>query len=254
MILDVGYTISPEYRLVLNASGYPRILYYSLEGGVGRLMYAYPYHGLLFPYTNCGPVDSGDPTWRCIVMLNSSGTWNLGGVSELPKFEMAIAPGNQNPRMAVRAKNNTGANYILDIEFVGSNGNCGSDWNLNTFTNRWYCQAHFVDNRPTYAYMSFDIAADEYDYPVIAYGFAWYLEWIHLWLTYPEDRRTTGGNPDAWVWEKLDGRDIDTAYAIDFALSDKGLGLIGYIEKEDYNNKLKIAYQTRPIRLPLIFR
>jgi len=209
---------------------------------------------LFNPHTNCGPENaSGVHTWRCITMLDSSSEWNLGEFTEIPKFEMAIAPGNLNPRMAVKAKKDNGANYLLDIEYVGQNGNCGLDWNFTQQMNRWNCHGRIIDSRPNYPYMSFDIAVDKYDYPIMPVGHAYYEDYIHLWLTYPKDRLHTG-SPGQWVWEKLDGRDIDTAYAIDFTLSDTGLGLIGYIEKEDYNNKLKIAYQKVSAYMPLIIR
>lgn len=94
---------------------------------------------------------------------------------------------------------------------------------------------------------------DALDNPVMALSFSYYGDYLNLWLTYPASR--VGGLDWLWEWQKLDGRDIDTAYALDFDLSDSGLGLIAYIEKEEYHNKLKIAYQVGySVYLPKIDR
>ncbi len=62
-------------------------------------------------------------------------------------------------------------------------------------------------------------------------------------VLYPAER--TGGTPGVWEFDKADGRDIDTGYAVDLALSNDDLGLIGYVELEDYDPNLKIAYQVQ---------
>lgn len=252
LILDVNYTIYHGTRIVLKEDNKPGIAFFTVEpDGNGRLMYAYPYSSMLFPHTNCGP---GGNTWRCIVMLNSAGTYDVGGIGAStfePQFEMTV--GSNQPHMAVKAENSQGAKFVLDIKYVGTGGNCGGDWSLNDFILRWQCTEHFIDSNPNYPYTHFDIAVNAEDYPLLALGHAHYLDWIHLWWTYPEE--IVGGTPGIWGWKKLDGRDINTAYLLAYDLSDSGLGLIAYIEKEDWNNKLKIAYQAGfPIYLPAVTR
>ncbi len=70
-------------------------------------------------------------------------------------------------------------------------------------------------------------------------------------VLYPAER--TGGTPGVWEFDKANRRDIDTGYAVDLALSKDDLGLIGYVEREDNDPNLKIAYQVQDkAYLPLI--
>ncbi len=58
---------------------------------------------------------------------------------------------------------------------------------------------------------------------------------------YPSAR--AGGSSPSWIKKKLDGATIDSGYGIDLALNQAGLGLVGYVELEEYEPNLKLAYQ-----------
>ena len=224
--------IFSNIRIVINNSGDPRISFFS--GGNESVIYAYPNTA----HANCGP---GGNTWRCITIESSSADndFYLGG-SDPILLDMAIGPAS--PHIIMKAHNQFGHTRIWYAKFVGAGGNCGYDYLGAIQVNRWQCSTLAWDGLADPPYGNFSLKVDSLDYPVIALNWPTLANY-QVGVLYPAGR--TGGTPGVWEFDKADGRDIDTGYAVDLALSNDDLGLIGYGELEEYEPNLKIAYQVQ---------
>ena len=239
MIYEDSHRLSAFVSIVLNQSGDPRISYISFEDN--SLRYAYPQTSALL-HPNCGP---GGNTWRCVTIEQSSTDVDFIGSTYLGPIEMAIGP--NSPQFIYKATASDLNTYIRYAKFVSSGGNCGQDYALTsinpityTLVYRWLCTSILWDTNNYPPYSSFSLKVDALDYPVIAFNYR-NGTYYHLWLFYPAER--SGGTPGAWHSTKIDGKDANTGYAAGLALTENGLGLIGYIELLEYEPTLKMAYQ-----------
>ncbi len=142
--------------------------------------------------------------------------------------------------------------------YVGSGGNCGFDGPLGLGDDRWKCEdlVFFYYLNPSLL-PSFSIALDPSGYPTIAYDYAASdIGSISLYVVYPDARLGLPGG--GWTAQAVDGVPVDTVdtgalAALD--LNNEGLGMIGYLQEEDYETPvLKVAWQQYQMYLPVIRR
>ncbi len=113
----VGPNIAADPNIALVSGSSPRIAYY--DPGLKNLNYAYP-SGMM---PNCGP--SND--WRCVIIDAR------GDTGRFPSIAIDEA--------RYIAYYDYMAGDLMMAKFVGSNGNCGNDWNGFDLVNRWQCDA-----------------------------------------------------------------------------------------------------------------
>lgn len=158
----------------------------------------------------------------------------------------------------------TATDFVMRATYVGSAGNCGRD-GTNPITHnpvyRWDCSDvdAFIDE---IADTTYSIAFDPENCPVIAWNNKRNDEAQRLYVTYPAARY----NPAATGWKRdiVDGNDWSfTGTLGDIAISEAGLGLIGYMQPSfracgelfcpfDHSPNLKAALQWFTNSLPII--
>jgi hypothetical protein len=252
---STGYDSMGAPSLQIAPDGTIGIAYYKYGGGVtDGVKYAYPHtHSATYP-SNCGP---GDPkTWRCISIYTGAAT---GTFRPVVKFALGQT---QSDRGVVFTYDDEMIDVtIFHAEYVGSGGNCGMDGSLiNPNIYRWKCTdvAILGPLSPLYS-PSYSIDIDPEGYPVIAYnaGVGEY-EPINLYITYPKAR--VGIAENGWIAQAIDGvpapyTEISTGAEAALSLSNAGLGLIGYLQEEDYElPDLKTAWQQFHTFLPSVMR
>ena len=223
------------------------IAYYKL----GDLMYAYPHtHSALYP-SNCGP---GGDTWRCISIVEGTPTGTLG-----PVVKLAMGHDYSERSIAYTYDDEMIPVTIYHAGYVGAGGNCGTDKNsVGMWVERWQCDdiVFFYYLNPSLQ-PSFSIALDPLGYPTIAYDYAASdMGFIDLYVVYPNARLGLPG--DSWTAQEIDEvlvDTVDTGALAALAINNEGLGLIGYLQEEDYlTPDLKVAWQQFQVYLPVIKR
>jgi hypothetical protein len=210
----------------------------------GFLKYAYPHEHLdLFP-SNCGP---GDPkTWRCITINDDA---NVGS-------DVQLAFGPTTGRGILYSHGET----LGFAQYVGNGGNCGEDGHNLLKENQWQCVSFVsLGDESNHSY-SIDI--DSKEYPVIAYAYA------------PDDSGPRSlhlsyqighiGLEPAYNWQHdvvdpAPNMDVDNGREVSLALNSWGMGLIAYMQDDNWDpydpiDRLKIAIQPQLFRiyLPLV--
>ncbi len=225
----------------MDDSGVVGIAYF--KNGEG-LKYAYP-HITIGPWTaNCGP----DPkAWRCISIFGASGT-----VSKEVKLDIGETGSARG--VAFTYDDTLIDNTLYLAEYVGSGGNCGVDKNIIGATvYKWQCTD--IDILAHVTTPSYSIEVDPEGYAVVAYDNALSeLSPINLYLTYSNAR--VGVPTPGWIREEIDGAPlttIRTGAKVALSLNGAGIGLVGYLQEEDYQlPDVKIARQYFTTYLPLI--
>jgi hypothetical protein len=239
-----GYGSMGAPSLQVDPAGTVGIAYYKS----GEVMYAYPHTPTMFVPSNCGP---GNNTWRCITMFAGQPTGTVGSV-----VKMAFGQEWDQRGIAFTYDDEMIPVTLYHAEYVGSGGNCGSDLNsMGSIVSKFYCEdlVYFYNLYPG-SMPSFSIDIDPQGYSVIAYDYAMSdLGNIDLYLIYPKAR--LGSGETGWWTQMIDGAyisGVDTGALAALSISDSGLGLIGYLQTEDYETDiLKAAWQQWQFFLPL---
>ena len=233
-------SLSSDVHIVVTPSGEPRISFFNFADEGLKLMYAYPQSNPAYQ-PNCGPAII--KTWRCITIETSSPGNNFSaGAGDPPMLDMAIGP--YAPHMIYKSRDTALNIHLSYATYVGRGGNCGEDYGLvlggpPELMYRWNCSEFLWDNADA-PYSSFSLKVDSLDYPVIALNRLSALAY-HVGLIYPF--RRIGRPETGWVYDYIDGKDIDTGKGVALVLGKANLGLIAYAELEDFDPNLKIAYQ-----------
>lgn len=217
----------------------------------GVLKYAYPHTNSITWPSNCGP---GGNTWRCIAIYSGTETGVVGDVAIF-----AFGPTASDRAIAFRYDDILIDDTIYVAEYVGSGGNCGVDRNLiGQNVNKWRCSDIVsLGNLSTAYNPAYAIAIDSQGYPMIAFEDpSEDLAPIALRVTYPKAR--DGSAETGWAIKPVDGAPSTTvATGAQAALSfnSAGLGLIGYLQEEDYElPDLKLAWQPFQIFEPFVIK
>lgn len=246
----VDVRLSSYVSIVVNSGDTPYITFINITGQA--LYYAYPTASANL-HPNCGPeLNLEDKSWRCTVIETSDAAHPFLVDGTLPQVDVGVS--NNKPHIIYRTTKN-GIYYIRYARYVGVSGNCGEEFNLLGGSGyRWNCTDIMTQDAGEAMYFHFSLAVDSDNYPMIAYTWTGgeYHTPIHLWVLFPTERMGGGGY---WYWMKVDGGPINTAFGVDIALYKSGLGLIGYVEEEDYSENLRLAWQEGfPSYLPLVRR
>jgi hypothetical protein len=236
---------APSFKM--DSYGTPGIAYYKSN----NLMYATPHAPTLLYPSNCGP---GGTTWRCVSILAGDATSTVGQVVKLAFgqewFQKAIVFTYDDEMIPVT---------LYHAKYVGSGGNCALDLNSSGDSiYKWKCEdvVYFYYLNPLIT-PSFSINMDPQGFPVMAYECATgEYEPDNLYITYPKAR--VGSGDTGWIVQEIDGvpapyTEIATGAQAALSLSEAGLGLISYLQEEDYvTPDLKIALQYFKIYMPVI--
>ena len=227
------------------------IAYYKSGGGLDYgVTYAYPNVDSMQRPSNCGP---GDPkTWRCISIYNGTET---GEVGQVVKF--AFGRSGDFRGIVFTYDDELIDDTLRYAEFVIAGGNCGWDGGVIA-AYQWECtDVDILGDLAPSVVRSFSFDIDRYGYPVIAYEKAESdLSPINLYIAYPKHRY---GIPEpGWMAQEIDGAPVDfvdTGAQAAISINYHDLGLIGYLQREDYElPDLKIARQYYQFFMPIIFR
>jgi hypothetical protein len=234
--------IDPTPILKLTAEDSPRITF--LDAVDVSAMFGYPEDDpLLNP--NCGP---GGDTWHCVEIAREDLTDSVGD-----KPSMALGLHAQYVAYVLEDLDET-KKALWMAEFVGSGGDCGWDTYLDGNLEvqqgfRWQCGlVQWIDTSPILINTAFSIQVDPLDYPVIAFSYqpASSSEQC-MDVTYPAER--AGGTPGTWRRDFITCTD---PIFDELALSESGLGFIGYVDKTIKN--VLLAIQDYLLYLPAIVR
>ena len=248
-VIEQSYGIDSMGAPSLRVGRYGPVGIAYFKSGEG-LKYADP---LTFPYpTGCGP---GGNSWGCITIYEGDATGAVGSVADL-----AFGQTRDDRSIAFTYKDDILhlPLTLFNAQYVSSGGNCGAESYSGTTVYRWKCRLiAFLGEFPVGYAPSFSIDIDPLGYPVIAFDYGgqeptWPL---FLYLAYPNAR--SGNSDPGWTLQPIDGvlAEVDTGALAAISLNNGGLGLIGYLQEEDYMlPDLKIAYQLFQIDLPLIWR
>ena len=237
---------APSFKRALDKS--EGIVYYKN----GAIRYAYPWSGVLFRPSNCGP---GETTWRCID-ISAPGTGSLGN-------QVKLAYGSTNTAAGILYSDKpTDEDRLMRATYVGSGGNCGVDGFAGFDPiKRWDCyvlDASIDDINAT----TYSIAYDPEDYPVGAWNNKYTGDTRQrLYLAYPAARINVYAG---WTTEIIDGNDWSTTgLQAALSISEDGLGFIGYMQPSyracgewycpsDNTPNLKAALQVFKTYLPRV--
>jgi hypothetical protein len=239
-----GFNSMGAPSLGVASGGTTGIAYYK-AGLTNGLMFAYPNLHLPTNYSNCG-----SSSWRCISIFPDTDT---GAVGADVKLAAGHTPANLG--IAYTYGNASFGKYLFRAGYVESGGNCGADLNASgDSVNKWQCNLLVFLGKFN---MSYSISLDPLDYPVLAYEYASEdLAPVDLFITYPNARAGLPGT--GWIEQKIDGAsttEVTTGGLAALALGTNGLGLIGYLQEQDFETPdLKIAWQQFELSLPLVRR
>ena len=223
--------------LHLTADDKPMITYYDQSSDKIMVAYDEDSTGLT---ANCGP---GGDTWYCLEII--AGTLDPSGNGITYGDKPSIAIGNSAKFIVYTVSQVSTFNEINKslhlAEYVGSGGNCGEE--------RWECGfVQSIDTSVELINTAFSIQVDPLDYPVIAFSYQPPSSPEQCMdVTYPAER--AGGNPGTWRRDFITCTD---PIFDEFALSDSGLGFIGYVDKTEKN--VMLAIQDYLLYLPAIVR
>ena len=246
-IIVQGPGAAEDPSIVIAADGKPRIAYY--DAANGRLQLAYP----STEEQNCGP----STTWRCVMI---DGAEALQADSETGLFP-SIGLGD-----ALHiAYYDRGLGNLRLASYVGSEGNCGLDWDGEALVNQWQCET--IDTVGSgLTRMGLELRMDG-SYPLVGYMDADDASTTAVRLAQPAERLGVVGNcgpAGAWDCQVIDQGEHDLGAELDLVVNTAGGVTLVYLEtpeeipeeipEESETVSLWMAYQIYGGYLPLISR